>query len=129
MIRHGKPPYLECSGRGDMRLSAFYAKPSCLNGKSIEEAYQAAKILPDGTTGHTWREAKGKKAINAAFCASLYSDLWDSYIAENPKLLTLICEATGLSDTFGQPGHVCQATELWRIRNHFLLMPKAKGLF
>jgi hypothetical protein len=28
-------------------------------------------------------------------------------------------KATGLSDKFGKPGHCCQATELWRIRESF----------
>lgn len=33
------------------------------------------------------------------------------------ELLRVIRAYPGLSDIFGQPGHVCQATELWRIRN------------
>ena len=35
---------------------------------------------------------------------------------ENPGLLDVLRAASGLSDIFGQPGHCCQATELWRIR-------------
>jgi hypothetical protein len=46
----------------------------------------------------------------------LYSVLWDEYIAENPHLLSVLTESTGLQDLFGQAGHACQATELWRIR-------------
>ena len=34
MIKHGEPPYLECSSAGDKRFSAFWAK---LGDKSIEE--------------------------------------------------------------------------------------------
>lgn len=113
MIKHGKAPFLECSSRGDKRFSAFYAR---VNGKSIEQQYQAAKVFADGRTGLSWREAKGMKAVNAAECAELYRTLWDQYIAENPHLLTVLRNASGLSDMFGQPGHCCQATELWRIR-------------
>lgn len=113
MIKHGEPPYLECSGKGDKRFSAFYAR---VNGKTIEEQYQAAKIFRDGT-GFTWQKAKGRRAINQEEVAILYSSLWDQYIAENPGLLVVLKAAPGLSDMFGQPGHVCQATELWRIRN------------
>ena len=113
MIRHGNAPYLECSTRGDKRFSAFYAR---INGVSIEESYQSAKVFEDGSTGLTWRQAKGRRAINQDTLATLYSLLWDKYIAENPDLLKVLLAASGLSDMFGQSGHVCQATELWRIR-------------
>lgn len=114
MIKYGSAPYLECSSKGDKRFSAFYAR---VGGKSIEEHFQASKIMEDGRTGLSWREAKGKRAVNQAECAELYSRLWDEYIAEHPELLLILKRATGLSDIFGQQGHCCQATELWRIRN------------
>lgn len=117
MIRHGEAPFLECSSRGDKRFSAFYARVRAYENKSIEELYQAAKVFPDGSTGLTWREAKGKQAVNQDWCAQYYSHLWDYYIYENPHLLDVIRNATGLSDMFGQPGRCCQATELWRLRN------------
>jgi hypothetical protein len=117
MIRYGNPPYLECSSKGDKRLSAFYAK---VNGATIESQYQAAKQLGDGRTNLSVNEAKGKRPVNYEEVAKLYSELWDRYIQEHPELLTLIINATGLSDIFGQPNHVCQATELWRIRNKHL---------
>ena len=113
MIRHGVAPFLECSSKGDKRFSAFFAR---VNGRSIEEAYQAAKVFEDGTTGLTWRGAKGRKAMNMDECAALYSRLWDQYIAEHPELQQVLLAATGVSDIFGQPGHCCQATELWRIK-------------
>ena len=113
MIQHGSPPYLECSSKGDKRFSAFYAK---IDGVSIEERYQAFKILEDGTTGNSWRHAKGKRALNQEECVVYYSQLWDLYIQQNPELLQVLKEASGLSDMFGQGGHCCQATELWRIR-------------
>lgn len=114
MIKHGEPPYLECSSRGARYFSAFYA---LVNGKTIEEQYQACKEFEDGSTGLSVREAKGRRAVNQEECAALYSRLWDQYIEENPNLLVVLKRVTGLSDMFGQEGHVCQATELWRIRN------------
>jgi len=114
MLSHGNPPYLECSGKGDRRFSAFYAR---VNGRTIEEQYQAAKVFEDGSTGLDWRRAKGRKAVNQEEVAELYSQLWDKYISEHPELLEVLKAASGLSDIFGQKGHCCQATELWRIRN------------
>jgi len=114
MIQHGTAPFLECSSKGDKRFSAFYAK---IDGMSIEEHYQRSKILEDGSTGNSWRYAKGKKAINQGDCSAYYSKLWDLYIQQNPELLEVLRAASGLSDMFGQEGHCCQATELWRIRN------------
>lgn len=117
MIQHGLPPYLECSSRGDKRFSAFAARIRGRGGRSIEDIYQAAKVFEGGRTGLTWRQAKGKRPLNYEHCAALYSCLWDEYIAENPELLAVLRQASGLMDRFGQPGHCCQATELWRIRN------------
>jgi hypothetical protein len=117
MIKHGTAPYLECSGAGEPRLSAFNAR---VNGRTIEEQYQAAKRFEDGSTGLHWRKAKGKRAVNQSECLALYSRLWDEYIAAHADLLIMICDATGLSDMYGQQGHACQATELWRIRNSYL---------
>lgn len=87
MIQHGSPPFLECSSKGDSRLSAFRAKIRARGDRSIEEIYQGAKVFADGTTGLSWREAKGKRAVNADEVRALYSVLWDEYIAENPHLL------------------------------------------
>lgn len=117
MIKHGEAPYLECSSKGDKRFSAFYARFSNNLGRSLEEIYQGTKCFADGSTGLTWKEAKGKKAINQKDCNRIYSILWDLYIQENPELLDVLKNASGLSDVFGQKGHCCQATELWRIRN------------
>jgi len=120
MISHGNPPFLECSSKGDKRFSAFYAKLNKFNGKSIEELYQGAKVLSDGRgPGLTWKEAKGHKAVNQEELRIMYSELWDLYIKENPELIEVLLSSSGLSDIFGQHGHVCQATELWRIRNNY----------
>ena len=113
MIRHGHAPYLECSSKGDRRLSAFHAQVA---GRTIEDHYQAAKVFEDGSTGLTIRQAKGRKAVNQSEVRQFYSQLWDDYITEHSELLDVLIRATGLSDVFGQPGHACQATELWRIR-------------
>lgn len=114
MIKHGVAPYLECSSRGERRLSAFYAM---VEGASIEMRYQSAKVFEGGETNLHWRKAKGRKPVNQIECSRIYSELWDQYMKEHPDLLRKIREASGLSDRFGQQGHCCQATELWRIRN------------
>jgi hypothetical protein len=116
MIKHGDAPFLECSTKGEKRFSAFCARISKRCGKTIEEIYQAAKIFDDGSTGKTWREAKGRESVNKKEVAILYSQLWDEYIEENPQLLEILKIVSGLSDIFGQEGHCCQATELWRIK-------------
>lgn len=117
MIQVGDPPYLECSSRGDKRFSAFFARIKSRDNKSIEEIYQASKIFEDGSTGLSWKEAKGRKAINQDACNILYTKLWEEYIEENPELLDVLKSASGLSDIFGQKDHCCQAIELWNIRN------------
>lgn len=113
MIRHGEPPYLECSSRGDRRFSAFFAT---VDGSTIEELYQARKVFADGSTGLSPKDAKGRQAVNMDDVRAYYGQLWDTYIREHPELLAVLREASGLSDMFGQPGRACQATELWRIR-------------
>jgi hypothetical protein len=113
MIKIGNPPYYECSSKGDKRFSAFYAK---VNGKSIEEQYQAAKIFEDGSTGLSWRNSKGKKAINMEEISILYKELWKQYLINNPLLLRGLKQQSGLSDMFGQEGHNCQAITLWELR-------------
>lgn len=118
MIQHGTAPFLECSGKGDRRFSAFHARIRADGNRSIETIYQAAKIFDNGETGLGWREAKGRRPLNAEAVSLLYSQLWDWYILrENPHLLNVLRAASGLSDIFGQKGHACQATELWRLRN------------
>lgn len=117
MIRVGSPPFLECSSKGDKRFSAFYARlPS---GWSIEERYQAFKVFEDGSTGLSWREAKGRKATNQAEAAVYYKKLWAAYLKDKPALIDILCKATGLSDMFGQESHVCQATTLWKLRENY----------
>jgi hypothetical protein len=116
-VYHGKPPFLECSSAGDKRFSAFYAKLA--DGRTIEEVYQGAKRFACGSTGLSIREAKGLRPINGPEVRELYARLWDDYINEHPDLLPILQEATGLSDRFGRKGSVCQATELWRIRNSY----------
>jgi len=113
MASYGKAPFLECSSRGDKRFSAFYAR---VNGRSIVEQYQAAKVFDDGSTGLHWRKAKGRKPVNAAECAALYVKLWRQYISEHPELLDVLVKASGLNDMFARPGSVNQAATLWKIR-------------
>lgn len=119
MIRHGVAPYLECSSSGDRRFSAFSARLRRYGGRSIEELYQASKVFDDGSSGLSWKQAKGRRAVNQLRCAALYRSLWVQYIQENPDLLDVLRSASGLSDRYGQKGHCCQATELWLIRNSY----------
>lgn len=135
MIRHGQPPYLECSSKGDKRFSAYCAKVS-YNGitASIESIYQSAKIFEDGSYNLSPSEAKlrqklGQKITNRKEVIKLYSVLWNLYINQHPELLKVLIYSQGLSDIFGQEGHCCQATELWRIRNNEInLTPEEKLL-
>jgi hypothetical protein len=115
MLRHGEPPYLECSSRGDKRFSAFYARIRSRGGRSIEEIYQSAKVFDGGSTGLSVKQAKGRIAINHQELSDLYLRLWCEYLIENPGLLGVLQAASGLSDMFGQKGHNCQATALWTI--------------
>ncbi|MDN7537017.1 hypothetical protein [Burkholderia cenocepacia] len=123
MIRVGEPPYLECSSRGDKRFSAFYARVQRYGGRSIEDLYQASKVFEDGATGLSWKQAKGRRAVNQERCARYYTHLWATYICEHPELWPILRAASGLSDMFGQAGHCCQAVELWRIRAALLEQP------
>lgn len=116
MISHGTAPFIECSSKGDSRFSAFYARVRARGNRSIEDLYQGTKVFEDGRTNLGWREAKGKRAVNMKEVTALYAQLWDEFVGENPGLLKVLTAASGLSDKFGQPGHCCQATELWRIR-------------
>lgn len=118
MIRYGKAPFLECSSRGDKRFSAFHAN---VNGRSIEEQYQSAKIFDDGSTGLHWKYAKGRRAVNADECSILYENLWRQYIFEHPELLECLKRASGLSDMFATKGSVSQAQVLWKIRNEHMI--------
>lgn len=120
MLRFGEAPFLECSSKGDKRFSAFYAQLSAFNHRTIEEIYQSSKIFSDGSTGLSIKEAKGKVAVNQEELKRLYDYLWHSYLVENPELIKIICSSTGLSDIYGQEGHVCQAEVLWRARVGFL---------
>ena len=119
MIKHGSAPYLECSSKGDQRFSAFFARIRSLNNQSIEDLYQGFKIFEGGETRLSWREAKGRVALNQIAATKYYAELWDIYIEENPHLLQVLKDANGLSDIFGQAGSCCQATELWRIKHTF----------
>lgn len=119
MVKVGVAPYLECSSAGEPRFSAFKARVKAYGLRTIEDLYQCSKVINGVPVTH-WREGKGRAADNQDQCSSFYSHLWDTYMAENPDLMGLLVEADGLSDQFGQPGHCCQAVELWRIRNRFL---------
>ena len=112
MVRRGKPPYLECSSKGDTRFSPFFARLRN-DSMSIEDYYQGAKKFSNGETGLNWKEAKNKKCINYEYVKNLYEWLWEEYIRENPELHCVLVSASGLSDIFGKEGGTCQADTLW----------------
>lgn len=118
MIKVGKPPYLECSSRGDKRFSAFYARIKRFGNRSIEEIYQGAKIFEDGSTNLTIQEAKGKKAINMDKVAKLYDRLWWVYLSENPELIEVIYQYNGFSDAFGKDNCQCQAKSIMKCKEY-----------
>lgn len=113
MLKIGKAPFLECSSKGDKRFSAFYA---VVNGKSIEDQYQAAKVFSDGSTNLSWRQAKGKRAINMDTVRKLYSDLWNQYLNEHPELVHVLSNYGGFTDMFGKSGNACQAEEVFKYK-------------
>lgn len=117
MVKCGQEPFLECSMAGDSRFSAFGAK---IDGKPIEFYYQAAKVFEDGSTGLSWREAKGRKPVNFDEVTRLYEDLWRLYMEQNPELYEVLAAQSGLQDKYGQVGHNCQATTLWKLRCEYL---------
>jgi len=116
MLVFGYPPILECSSKGDKRFSAFYARLKSYNYQSIEELYQASKIFEGGITNLSWREAKGKKAINQEQLKDIYHELWVQYFKENLNLYNVIKQYNGFSDIYGQPNHNCQAESIYKIR-------------
>jgi hypothetical protein len=116
MKRYGEYPYLECSSSGDCRFSAFFARIKSLDNRSIEDLYQAFKIFSDGSTGLTWKEAKGRRAVNMKDAHIYYSKLWDMYISENPELMHILMQQSGLQNRYAREGTCNQAQELWRIR-------------
>lgn len=124
MIRHGNAPFLECSSKGFKPFSAFYARIKKRGNQTIETIYQAAKVFADGSTGLSIKEAKGRQAVNMEEVTQLYSQLWQEYLEENPQFEEVLYNATGLSDIFGQPGHVCQATELFKIKQTLKMKPE-----
>ncbi len=130
MLKFGEEPFLECSSKGDKRFSAFYARVDRDGIKrSIEDWYQRAKILEDGSRPLDWRGGKGKVPVNAEEVRKLYRELWDMYFNQNPDYLAVIAEYNGFSDIFGQEGHACQAEEIYRIRMALEASEKACGEF
>lgn len=118
MVKFGQTPFLECSSKGDKRLSAFFAY---VDGNSIENIYQGAKKFADGSHSLTPKEAKLKQKtvaiLNMEECKTLYTRLWRRYFARNKELLLEIMDSEyqGFSDIFGQEGRVCQAEEIYNI--------------
>lgn len=122
MLSFGETPFLECSSKGDKRFSAFYAVIKYQPRKTIEEVYQAAKVFKDGTSGLTWKEAKGRRPVGFKYRSKIYSvesiedfyfTLWWYYLEHNKNLIDVLNHYKGFSDIFGQEGHCCQAKAIY----------------
>lgn len=76
---------------------------------------QARKMFTDGSSGLSFKEAKGRKPVNIDDCRDFYRMLWQEFFDENPELLIELSQYNGFSDIFGKPGHACQAEEIYLI--------------
>ncbi len=121
MNKFGTPPYLEGSSRGDSRFSAFYAQIKSRDNQDINRIYQAAKVFKDGKPSTPGRLREGITHINKKEILNIYRGLWMLYFQENPELIEVLTNATGISDIYPVDGGVCQSEVLWSIREQYLL--------
>ncbi len=128
----GEPPYLETGphGRGD--FNPYTARLQCHHGRSIHEAFTAAKIFENGATGLTPDQAKGRNATNSDELGDIYTALWGQWLRENPKQMDALLSARGIANVNAPEEDVCPAQTLWRIRQaeirrrHLLRLPIPK---
>jgi len=89
-----------------------------LYGQGTHQPQRAASMEAEISQRQCRARVPASAPINIIETQYLYSLLWNLYIVENPSLLYTLNRASGLSDIYGQEGHVCQATELWRIKQY-----------
>jgi hypothetical protein len=116
MVRFGVPPFLDCSGDGDRRCNAVHARIRGRRHRSIDEIYRSVKPFRGKLIGLPRPEARRLIEIHRQEVKDLYAALWDEYISENPQLLDVLCDASGLIDRTADPRQPSGAEELWRIR-------------
>jgi hypothetical protein len=109
---------LECSSRGDIRFSAFYAEIKLFNKlDSIENFYQLSKRFGNKIP-KSWRESKGKKPTHfnvngfdydVSLLGQWYKVLWTIYLDKNPNLIEYASSFSDYRDTFKGKSVNCQA--------------------
>lgn len=78
----------ECSGRGDRRFSALYARLP--DGRTIEEAYQL-DVKGYRVHGNDWRLGKGKPPLRRDVdLYAAYLSLWREWAEHNASALTYL---------------------------------------
>lgn len=85
-------PGYECSSKGDLRFSAFFAKMP--DGRTIEMHYQCdndCKGYDHG--GRNWRLGKGKPPLDPNVNLwEAYLNLWRHWADWHPELMEELCE-------------------------------------
>ena len=129
---------LECSSRGDKRLSAFYARIS-FYGKidSIENIYQSVKRDSNNNKPGKGRkvdhiEIQGHK-LDVKYLTPLYKMLWVKYLDINPDLVEYAKQYDDYNDMFkGRYTVNCQADVIRQYikqgRNSIMSEPLVKEL-
>lgn len=120
MIQYGTAPFIECSSRGEKRLSPVYARIIRRNNRSIAELLQASKVYAGGVAGLSAREGAGRRITNWKALERLHQTLWEEYLDENPDLRAVIQGAAGVSNELGKEGVRCHAHELWAIHQKLI---------
>lgn len=81
-------PGYECSSKGDLRFSAFFAKMP--DGRSLEMWYQCDTGHGKGYDpgGRNWRLGKGKPPLDTSVDLwKEYLNLWREWAKRNPELM------------------------------------------
>ncbi|WP_020084886.1 DUF2493 domain-containing protein [Hyphomicrobium zavarzinii] len=112
----GEPPYLETGPHGRGEFNPYTARLESHQGRSIHEAFTAAKIFENGATGQTPEKAQGRTAINRDELSDIYTALWGQWLRENPKQMDALLSARGIANVNAPKEDVCPAQTLWRIR-------------
>jgi hypothetical protein len=120
MVRYGTAPFLDCSSNGDRRFSPAHARIRERSNRSIEDIYRSVREYRGRLIGLPVYRAKALVEVHRQEVKELYAKLWDEYIAENPRLLEVLCAAAGIVDPGASPDQPSAAHELWRIRAEIL---------
>lgn len=120
MLSFGTASFLECGPAGTPSFSAAGARIRARRNRSIEEICCGARRFAGGLIGLPRQRAAAFVAIHREEVQALYAQLWDEYMTENPRLLEILCAASGVSDASPGTLQLSPARELWRIRAEVL---------